>query len=66
MFGIFYFSSFVIRHSSLVIHLSLFHVKPSNPYFLKIIIFYFKIKIYKYTLLKMTLLQTFLSIIFKK
>ena len=65
MFGIFYFSSFVIRHSSLVIRLSLFHVKPSDPYFLRIIIFYFKLRIYKNTLLKPTLLQTFLSVILK-
>lgn len=67
----YYFSSFVTRHSSFI--LSLFHVKPSdpwnlipNPYFLRIIIFYFKLRIYKYTLLKPTLLQTFLSVIFKK
>ncbi len=50
MFGIF------TRHSSLVIRLSLFHVKPSDPYSLKIIIFYFKLKIYKNTLSKLTLL----------
>ena len=65
MFGIFYFSSFVIRHSLLVIRLSLFHVKP-NPYSLRIIIFYFKLKIYKNTLSKPTLLQLFLIVIFKK
>ena len=61
----YYFSSFITRHSSLVIHLSLFHVKP-DPYSLKIIIFYFKLKIYKNTLSKPTLLQPFLSVIFKK
>ena len=62
----YYFSSFVTRHS-------LFHVKPSDPwnlspdpYSLRIIIFYFKLKIYKNTLLKPTLLQPFLSVIFKK
>ena len=61
----YYFSSFVTCHLSLVIRLSLFHVKP-NPYSLRIIIFYFKLKIYKNTLLKPTLLQPFLSVIFKK
>ena len=64
----YYFSSLVICHS-------LFHVKPllpipwnltPDPYFLKIIIFYFKLKIYKNTLSKPTLLQPFLSVIFKK
>lgn len=62
----YYFSSFITRYSSLLIRLSLFHVKPSDPYSLKIIIFYFKLRIYKNTLLKPTLLQTFLSVIFKK
>lgn len=44
----------------------MFHVKPSDPYSLKIFIFYFKLRIYKYTLLKPTLLQPFFERYFKK
>ena len=83
MFGIFYFSSFVTRHSSFVFHCSTWNLYrlckslkfcksvatlswPPETYLLRIIIFYFKIKIYKNILLKLTLLQLVLSVIFKK